>query len=209
MLQKARAHMTYANVMATIAVFGVLGGTAYAALAKNSVGSKQLKTNAVKTVDLANDAVTTEKVANGTLLSEDFASGQLPAGAQGPQGPQGPKGDQGDQGIQGIQGNQGVPGTPAAKRWAVIPASGAVITRSSDPAITETHSNGTGRYVVDFATNVSNCAWIATVGPDQVTPITGDIAVGNDTGDPEKVVVFTDNNAGGGADKAFHIAVFC
>jgi hypothetical protein len=52
---KLRQRMTYANVMATVAVFLALGGGAYAALKRNSVGSKQIKPNAVKGVD-ANEA---------------------------------------------------------------------------------------------------------------------------------------------------------
>ena len=54
-----RKHLTYANVMATVAVFLALGGGAYAALhlQKNSVGPKQLKKH----------AVTPSKVAKGTV----------------------------------------------------------------------------------------------------------------------------------------------
>jgi hypothetical protein len=49
-MRSIRSKLTYANVMATIAVFIALGSGAYAAthLAKNSVGTKQLKKNAVK-----------------------------------------------------------------------------------------------------------------------------------------------------------------
>ena len=48
-MKRLRPKLTYANVMATIAVFIALGGASYAAtqLPKNSVGSKQLKKNAV------------------------------------------------------------------------------------------------------------------------------------------------------------------
>jgi hypothetical protein len=50
-----RSRLTYANVMATVAVFIALGGGAYAiSLGKNSVGSKQLKPGAVKPKDTAN-----------------------------------------------------------------------------------------------------------------------------------------------------------
>jgi hypothetical protein len=44
-LSKLRASLTYANVMATVAVFVAVGGTSYAVaqLPRNSVGSKQLK----------------------------------------------------------------------------------------------------------------------------------------------------------------------
>lgn len=49
MLSRIRARLSYSNVMATFAVFAVLGGVSYAAttLPKNSVGSKQIKTGAV------------------------------------------------------------------------------------------------------------------------------------------------------------------
>jgi hypothetical protein len=69
MLAAARARLTYANVIASIALFVALGGTGYAAIKipKNSVGSKQLKKN----------AVTAAKVKNGTLSLGDFKKGQV------------------------------------------------------------------------------------------------------------------------------------
>lgn len=77
-----RPRMTYANVMATIAVFVALGGASYAAITipRNSVGTKQLK----------NGAVTAQKVKTHSLVAGDFAPGELPAGAQGPKGDPGP-----------------------------------------------------------------------------------------------------------------------
>jgi hypothetical protein len=56
--------LTYANVMSSIAVFLVLGGaTALAAgLAKNSVGSKQLKKNAVTAAKIKKNAVSGAKI---------------------------------------------------------------------------------------------------------------------------------------------------
>ena len=50
------------------------------ALAKNSVGTAQLKKS----------AVTGPKVKNGSLMAADFKAGQLPAGPQGPKGDPGP-----------------------------------------------------------------------------------------------------------------------
>ncbi len=65
-----RRHLTYANVVATLALFLVLsGGAAYAAakLDKNSVGTKQLKNGAVTTAKIKNGAVTGAKVAVSSL----------------------------------------------------------------------------------------------------------------------------------------------
>ncbi len=63
-MSRIRSRLTYANVMSSLAVFLVLGGaTAFAAgLAKNSVGSKQLKKNAVTTAKLKKNAITTAKI---------------------------------------------------------------------------------------------------------------------------------------------------
>lgn len=68
---RLRAHLTYANVMATVAVFIALGGSSYAAL--------KLPRNVVKTRNIAPNAVTAPKVKNGSLRSEDFGRGQLPS----------------------------------------------------------------------------------------------------------------------------------
>jgi hypothetical protein len=96
-------HLTYANVMATIAVFGVLaGGGAWAAsqIARDSVGTKHLR----------DGSVTSKKVRDGTLLEADFA-GDLPAGDRGPTGPAGPTGARG---LGGATGPQGVAGAACA-----------------------------------------------------------------------------------------------
>lgn len=94
MLARFRSCLSYANVMATIAVFVALGGGAYAAftLPANSVGSRQLE----------NGSVTPKKVARATIR---LFKGQK--GAPGPKGDQGAQGAQGVQGLQGVQGIQG------------------------------------------------------------------------------------------------------
>jgi hypothetical protein len=93
MLRTLRSHLSYANVMSTIAVFIVLGGGAYAAvkLPKNSVGTKQLK----------NGAVTKQKLARGVATA-------------GPKGDKGAKGDQGPAGKDGLNGTNGKDGLNGA-----------------------------------------------------------------------------------------------
>jgi hypothetical protein len=66
-----RRHLTYANAMSTIAVFLVLGGSAWA-LAKHSVGTKQLKNKAVTTKKIKNGAVTGAKIAAGAVPATSF-----------------------------------------------------------------------------------------------------------------------------------------
>ncbi|HXV05420.1 MAG TPA: hypothetical protein VFP23_05890 [Solirubrobacterales bacterium] len=72
-----RKRLTYANVMSSIAVFLVIGGTtAFAAihLSKNSVGTKQLKKNAVTAAKIKKNAVTTAKVKNGTVTTAKLSN---------------------------------------------------------------------------------------------------------------------------------------
>jgi hypothetical protein len=82
-MKSIKDRLSYANVMATIAVFIALGGSAYAAtqLKKNSVGAKQLKSGAVTSAKIKNEAVSTEKIKNGAITSSKLANGSV-GGAQ-------------------------------------------------------------------------------------------------------------------------------
>jgi hypothetical protein len=71
-----------AFIVACVALAVSLGGTSYAAvseLARNTVGTAQLK----------DSAVTSEKVRDFSLRLWDFKKGQLPRGPAGPPGPAG------------------------------------------------------------------------------------------------------------------------
>jgi hypothetical protein len=73
-MQAVRKHLSYANVMATMALFLALGGSAYAIskAPKNTVTSKSIKAGAVRTGDLHRDAVTGDKVAKKSLTGADI-----------------------------------------------------------------------------------------------------------------------------------------
>ena len=66
-----------ALIIAIIALCASLTGSAWAALGKNSVGTKQLKSKAVTTGKIANNAVTGAKVKDGSLNSKDIKLDQL------------------------------------------------------------------------------------------------------------------------------------
>ena len=96
-----------AMVVACLALLVALSGTGIAAatqVARNSVGTPQLKDSAVTNAKLRNNAVNSSKVAARSLLRSDFAPGQLPAGPVGPQGPAGPTGPTGPAGAAGPAG---------------------------------------------------------------------------------------------------------
>lgn len=63
-MEKLRGRITYANVVASAALFIALGGAAYAATQppKDSVGSRQLRKGAVRTGDIGHGAVTLGKI---------------------------------------------------------------------------------------------------------------------------------------------------
>ncbi len=115
MIGRIRGKLSFANVMSMTAVMIALGGTGYAAgLAKNSVGSTQIKAKAVKNSDLGDSAVTSGKVKNGSLQAQDFALGQIPAGPAGQAGAKGATGEKGATGDKGATGAQGPIGLPGA-----------------------------------------------------------------------------------------------
>jgi hypothetical protein len=98
-----KQQLSYANVMATLALFVGLGGTSYAVtqLPKNSVGSKQLRKGAVSARTIKSGAIRSRGVKDGVLLAKDFKPGQLPAGPTGPMGPPGSAGQKGEKGEPG------------------------------------------------------------------------------------------------------------
>jgi hypothetical protein len=87
-VKKIQGKLTYANVMATIAVFVALGGASYAAarLPKNSIGTRQVKKGAITLAKLSPGARETLKGLTGAV------GPQGPLGATGPAGSKGPAG---------------------------------------------------------------------------------------------------------------------
>jgi hypothetical protein len=68
--------LSYANVIATLALFIALGGGAYA-VKKNSVGTKQLKNNAVTSKKIGNEQIKSKDVKGGGLKGKDLKDGTL------------------------------------------------------------------------------------------------------------------------------------
>ena len=103
---KFRSKLSYANVMATLALFVALGGTSYAA-ATGSIDSREIKNNTIRGKDIRRGAVQSSDVKNGSLLSGDFRAGELPAGATGLRGLRGVQGVPGQDGTDGTNGTNG------------------------------------------------------------------------------------------------------
>ena len=79
-MRKIRTHLTYANVVATLALIAALGmGSAYAAekLAPKSVGAKQLRPGAVTADKIRKNAVTATKIASLAVKQGKIAGGAV------------------------------------------------------------------------------------------------------------------------------------
>jgi hypothetical protein len=74
-LKQIRRHLTYANVMSSIAVFLMLGGaTAFAA---TKIGANEIKANSIKTGKIVKEAVTAGKLKNGAVTESKIADGAV------------------------------------------------------------------------------------------------------------------------------------
>jgi hypothetical protein len=85
-----RRHLSYANVVATLAL--VIALTAGTAVSAALITGKDVKNSSLTGKDVKNSSLTGKDVRSGSLEAADFGAGQLPAGPQGATGPTGPAG---------------------------------------------------------------------------------------------------------------------
>jgi hypothetical protein len=196
LLARLRARLTYANVIATLALFVALGGTSYAAasLKRNSVGSTQIRAGAVGASEIRGNAVHSSEIRDGTISLRDIgeATRNSLRGTAGPPGPGGPVGPAG-----------------TADRAAVNSA-GAL---AAGTAVSVTHAAGSSDYTVVFSHDVSGCVYAATLAAVQngaaleQPPAGGRITAAPAGG--ANVLVRTFANNGTGVAAPFHLLLSC
>jgi hypothetical protein len=199
-LKRFKGKLTYANVMATVAVFLVVGGgSAFAAsqmLPKNSVGAKQIKRG----------AVTPAKLSNAAKAAMTGPAG--PAGAKGATGPKGSTGGKGatgptgPAGAKGATGAQGPKGEAATVLFAEVTAVGALNKGSNVTSIIPTAS---GEYQIVFNRPVASCVAEATLAGTE----SGEILAYASKTTANSVFVETFDSAGNPLAQEFSVAVFC
>jgi hypothetical protein len=120
-MQRFRPRLTYANVMATIAVFAALGGGAYAAVSSipgpDGVihGCYKKKGGILRLVAAGRRCSRAENAIAFNQRGRAGRSGSTGArGLAGARGATGPRGVQGVQGVPGAKGETGAPGPGAA-----------------------------------------------------------------------------------------------
>jgi hypothetical protein len=92
-LHRLWPRLTYANVLATIAIFISLGGSSYAVL---RITGKNVANNSLTGADITN--LTTRDIRDHSLLRRDFKRGQILRGHRGRTGAKGNTGPQGEPG---------------------------------------------------------------------------------------------------------------
>lgn len=162
----------------------------------------------LRVIDSAGKCKSTE-----TSLNWNQAGATGPRGAIGPTGPKGPKGatgpggPTGPNGATGPVGPTGSNGADAISLWAVIARDGS-IARSSGATGSQRLVEGT--YEVTFNRDVTQCAYVASVGfADSTSPIIGMIGVRQSGGNPNGVIVETYDPIARHFDNHFHLIVGC
>jgi hypothetical protein len=184
-MKRLHGKLTYANVIATLALFLALaGGTAFAAsqFGKESIGARAIKKESIGPAKLT-------KAAKAAL-----------------QGPAGPKG------APGTTGAPGAPGAPgSAVAYARVDANGTLDLAHSKNIASVTHPAVTGLYCVTPSVPVSNVV-ISTphVGPEAGMLPQADIVANGDTfnGTCGTPVYVTMSNAGGNPENHPFYLVF-
>src|SRR5438874_1561176 len=142
-----------------------------------------------------------------------------PRGPRGPIGPAGPRGLTGATGATGAAGPAGPPGpqgpigltgAAATNLWAVVNADATLARGSGVVSVGRTPANLPSRFAIVFNRNVSQCAYVATLGSTAGgVPATGDITVATLDTSPNGVFVDTFNSAGTETSLPFHLVVLC
>jgi hypothetical protein len=199
-IRRARTRLTYANFIATAAVFIALGGTSYAvvSLPRNSVGGRQIKPGSIGTSEIRTGAVRSKDIHNGSVAARDLSTGakETLRGKQGPPGAQGPQ------------------GTPAVTLSVAVAVTGRAVSGNGNSR----RSESTGVYLVSFPRvggpgnqDLRGCRAVATLSLADVGATPALAPNGEIVTEPTQdgVTVHTYNSQGQPADLPFHLIVVC
>jgi hypothetical protein len=186
-------HLSYANVMATIAVFIALGGTSYAVatLPRNSVGAKQIRPGAVGKSEIRTGAIHSSDLHDRSVGLRAISRSARRA-LRGQAGPQGPA---------------GAPGPPGVTLAAAVDSAGGI---AHSVGGATGGRQGVGDYDVVFNRDLQACYAVGSLahvdGGGTAVPSGGEIVT-----DPydNGVRVHTRNSSGQPTDLPFHVIVSC
>ena len=205
MIRRAISMLTYANVVATLAMFAAVGGGAYALGAASGAGGVihgcvSRSTGVLRVVSSSSKCrKPTRRAGSGERA--------ISWNQQGGAGPTGATGSPGAAGAPGQRGPQGPAGEPAATLWADIGPDDKTVLAASDPSITAEPS-GVGTFI-EFHQNVEGCAILATeasLGAFHVGTVQANV---RDPAHPTQVRVDFRETGGGTGSAALNVAVLC
>lgn len=92
---------------------------------------------------------------------------------------------------------------------AVVGSDGTFVANKS-VGVTSSNKTADGTYIVQFRRDISNCAYVASLGDiGAALPPVGSALVSQSASDSSSVFVETVNSSGTLADASFHLFVFC
>jgi hypothetical protein len=197
-----RRRLTYANIVSTLALVLVIGGggaAVAAGLAKNSVGSPQIKNGAVKAIDIQLGAVRGPKVLDDSLTGADLDEstlGQVPSAASADSAT-----------TATTAGSADVAGRATNVHRVTVSAAG-LVTASSGGISANKISPGV--YNVIFSPAVTTCSYVGAISRVGAgLDLDGIVKFASLAGNPNGVFVSTKDLAGAAADRGFALAVIC
>ena len=175
-MRRVVGSLSYANVIATVALFLALGGGAFAAtggLKSNPRvihGCVSKSTHVLRVLKASSKcgrgSVTLNFNAKGVAGAAGLSGPQGAAGPQGPAGPQGLGGPQGPAGQRGLAGSNGQPGTAgtpgknAVSLFVSAKENGTIENQSGGVSVSV---NAPGVFLVTFPSEVADCVPTATI----------------------------------------------
>jgi hypothetical protein len=214
LVRRIVSSLSYANVMASVAVFVALGGGAVAA-----TGGLRSKTEVIHGCVSRHTHVLTivhagRRCGSGAIALSFNAHGPRGAtGATGPQGAAGHDGQIGPRGLPGVRGKDGrdgrdgidgKDGRSSTALFAQVGPDNTVL--DSSPGVTVTSAMD-GRYIVNFPQDVSGCAPAATIGLNHDNFYPGYVAA--HANEYDEVSVTTFDKTGAVYPNAFDLVVSC
>ena len=174
MLARIRPHLTYANVVSTLCLFVVLGGSAVA------LDVVPFARNAGEVDGLSASSTPKKNQLLALSKSRKLPRSVLPSGLTGPPGPageRGPQGEHGPEGPVGLPGGQGPPGPPGDKcetgtsgtalGFARVRSDGTLdVARSLNVVASEQDGGNPGIYCIDLDFQPRNAVVTPALGHD-------------------------------------------
>lgn len=225
-MKQIRRHLTYANVMSSIAVFLILGGaTAFAA---TKIGANEIKANSIKTGKIVKEAVTAGKlkkgavtesrIADGAVTTNKIADNAVTTNKIANDAVTGDKVKESTLGEVPLAANAAKLGGTSAESFAqksevlfatVAPANAAAAIVRGRGATGVTRE-ATGFYSVKFNRDITGCTWLATYGQPGFSGVNALWATVRGNTNPNELGVVLWNDAGAQADgNGFHVEVLC